>query len=150
MPDYFRPVFAGDLLTLFVYWELMALTSAALTFGGLGCTDDSDAPLRTEDAAVTEGFSKTLEINGVGYRAQAQGNKLTLNLGYSHDVIFDVPEGVSAPDAIELENGAIRYVAYGGHEAIRGIDYLVRDASWRTPPGPTWSASGSRPSSAAR
>ncbi len=44
---------------------------------------------------VTDGFKKELEINGVGYRAQAQGNKLTLNLGYSHDVIFDVPEGVT-------------------------------------------------------
>ena len=44
---------------------------------------------------VTDGFKKELEINGVGYRAQAQGNKLTLNLGLSHDVIFDVPEGVS-------------------------------------------------------
>ena len=44
---------------------------------------------------VTDGFKKELEINGVGYRAAAQGNKLTLNLGYSHDVIFDVPEGVT-------------------------------------------------------
>ncbi len=44
---------------------------------------------------VTEGFKKELEINGVGYRAQAQGNKVTLNLGLSHDVIFEVPEGVT-------------------------------------------------------
>ncbi len=44
---------------------------------------------------VTEGFKKELEINGVGYRAQAQGNKVTLNLGLSHDVIFDVPQGVT-------------------------------------------------------
>ena len=44
---------------------------------------------------VTNGFKKELEINGVGYRAQAQGNKLTLNLGLSHDVIYSVPDGVS-------------------------------------------------------
>ncbi|MCG6884762.1 MAG: 50S ribosomal protein L6 [Silicimonas sp.] len=44
---------------------------------------------------VTQGFKKELEINGVGYRAQAQGNKMTLNLGLSHDVIFEVPEGVT-------------------------------------------------------
>ena len=44
---------------------------------------------------VTNGFKKELEINGVGYRAQAQGNKVTLNLGLSHDVIFEVPEGVT-------------------------------------------------------
>ena len=44
---------------------------------------------------VSNGFKKELELSGVGYRAQAQGNKLTLNLGLSHDVIFDVPEGVT-------------------------------------------------------
>ncbi|MGI9390393.1 MAG: 50S ribosomal protein L6 [Boseongicola sp.] len=44
---------------------------------------------------VTEGFKKELEINGVGYRAAIQGNVLKLNLGYSHDVDFDVPEGVT-------------------------------------------------------
>ena len=44
---------------------------------------------------VTQGFKKQLEINGVGYRAQMQGNKLVLNLGLSHDVNFEVPEGVT-------------------------------------------------------
>lgn len=44
---------------------------------------------------VTDGFRKELVITGVGYRAQAQGNRLTLNLGLSHDVIFDVPDGVT-------------------------------------------------------
>lgn len=44
---------------------------------------------------VTDGFRKELQITGVGYRAQAQDNKLTLNLGLSHDVIFDVPEGIT-------------------------------------------------------
>ncbi|RMF33625.1 MAG: 50S ribosomal protein L6 [Alphaproteobacteria bacterium] len=43
---------------------------------------------------VTEGFRKELEINGVGYRAQVQGRTLKLALGYSHDVDFDIPEGV--------------------------------------------------------
>jgi len=45
-------------------------------------------------AGVTEGFSKTLEINGVGYRAAVQGKGLKLNLGYSHDVVYDIPEGI--------------------------------------------------------
>ena len=52
---------------------------------------------------VTNGFKKELELSGVGYRAQAQGNKLTLNLGYSHDVIFDVPEGVSVTTPKQTE-----------------------------------------------
>ncbi len=44
---------------------------------------------------VTEGFKKELEIQGVGYRAQMQGNVLKLSLGYSHDVDFTVPEGIT-------------------------------------------------------
>ncbi|SFG36912.1 large subunit ribosomal protein L6 [Palleronia marisminoris] len=44
---------------------------------------------------VTIGFKKELEITGVGYRAQIQGNVLKLNLGLSHDVDFEVPEGVT-------------------------------------------------------
>lgn len=44
---------------------------------------------------VTDGFKKELEIQGVGYRAQMQGNVLKLSLGYSHDVDFTVPEGVT-------------------------------------------------------
>jgi len=56
-------------------------------------------------AGVTEGFSKVLEISGVGYRAQAQGKKLKLQLGYSHDVDIDVPEGidVKTPDQTTVE-----------------------------------------------
>ena len=44
---------------------------------------------------VTEGFTKTLEITGVGYRANAQGKNLKLQLGYSHDVDYPVPEGIT-------------------------------------------------------
>ncbi|MBQ6128995.1 MAG: 50S ribosomal protein L6 [Lachnospiraceae bacterium] len=43
---------------------------------------------------VTDGYEKKLEVNGVGYRAQKQGKKLTLNLGYSHPVEMEDPEGV--------------------------------------------------------
>jgi large subunit ribosomal protein L6 len=45
---------------------------------------------------VSEGFSKKLEINGVGYRVAAQGSDLKFNLGFSHDVIYKIPTGVSA------------------------------------------------------
>ena len=58
---------------------------------------------------VTEGFTKVLEINGVGYRAQAQGKNLKLQLGYSHDVNYAVPEGVEVktPDANTVEISGI-------------------------------------------
>ena len=44
---------------------------------------------------VTDGFERKLELVGVGYRAQAQGSKLNLTLGFSHPVVYEVPEGVS-------------------------------------------------------
>ena len=43
---------------------------------------------------VTEGYTRSLEINGVGYRANVQGKVLQLNLGYSHDVNYPIPEGI--------------------------------------------------------
>ena len=46
-------------------------------------------------AGVTKGYEKKLEINGVGYRAQMQGKNLQLALGYSHEVIFAIPDGIT-------------------------------------------------------
>ena len=44
---------------------------------------------------VTNGFKKNLELRGVGYRAQAQGTKLTMQLGFSHDIVYEAPEGIT-------------------------------------------------------
>jgi large subunit ribosomal protein L6 len=54
---------------------------------------------------VSDGFTKTLEINGVGYRAAVQGKNLKLQLGYSHDVDYPIPEGIAikTPDATTVE-----------------------------------------------
>jgi len=46
-------------------------------------------------AGVTKGFEKRLEINGVGYRASLQGKNLQLALGYSHDIVYPIPEGIA-------------------------------------------------------
>ncbi len=59
---------------------------------------------------VSEGFTKELQLQGVGYRAQAQGKKLNLSLGFSHPVVYDVPEG------IEIETPSQTQVI------VRGID----------------------------
>ncbi|MEQ1541291.1 MAG: 50S ribosomal protein L6 [Novosphingobium sp.] len=58
---------------------------------------------------VTQGYTKTLEITGVGYRANAQGKNLKLQLGYSHDVDFAVPEGIEikTPDNTTIEISGI-------------------------------------------
>ena len=64
---------------------------------------------------VTAGYTKVLEITGVGYRASAQGPKLKLQLGYSHDVELDVPEGleVKTPDQTTIEISGIDKQAVG-------------------------------------
>ncbi len=64
---------------------------------------------------VTEGFSKTLNITGVGYRASVQGKALKLQLGYSHDVNIDVPEGltVATPDQTTVNISGIDKQAVG-------------------------------------
>ena len=58
---------------------------------------------------VTDGFTKVLEITGVGYRAALQGKNLRLQLGYSHDVNYAVPEGIDikTPDANTVEISGI-------------------------------------------
>ena len=58
---------------------------------------------------VTEGYTKVLEINGVGYRAKVQGKTLNMQLGFSHDVNIDIPEGieVKTPDNTTVEVSGI-------------------------------------------
>lgn len=52
---------------------------------------------------VCEGFEKKLELVGVGYRAQAQGNKLNLTLGFSHPVVYEVPAGITVETPSQTE-----------------------------------------------
>ena len=55
-------------------------------------------------AGVTKGFERRLEISGVGYRASVQGKNLQLALGYSHDVVYPIPEGITiaTPKPVEI------------------------------------------------
>ena len=76
---------------------------------------------------VSDGFKKELEITGVGYRAQMQGNTLKLNLGYSHEVDFEAPEGVTitAPKQTEI-------VVEGNDQQLVGqVAANIRE--WRSP-----------------
>ena len=75
---------------------------------------------------VTDGFTKELEINGVGYRAQMQGKKLVLGLGYSHPVEYEAPEGITievpAPNKIIIK-GANKEVV--GETAAKIREYRL-------------------------
>ena len=75
---------------------------------------------------VTEGYQKTLEIVGVGYRAQKQGNKLVLNLGFSHPVEMEDPQGIET--AVE---GAKIIVKGIDKQQVGNYAAVIRD--WRRP-----------------
>jgi large subunit ribosomal protein L6 len=55
-------------------------------------------------SGVTKGFEQRLEINGVGYRASVQGKNLQIALGYSHDIVYPIPEGIAiaTPKPVEI------------------------------------------------
>lgn len=61
------------------------------------------ANLQNMVMGLGDGFERKLEIIGVGYRAQAQGKKLNLTLGFSHPVVFDVPDGITVETPSQTE-----------------------------------------------
>jgi len=76
---------------------------------------------------VTTGFKKELEIQGVGYRAQMQGNTLKLNLGLSHDVTYTAPEGVT----VTSPKPTIIFVEGIDDQAVGQVAANIR--AWRKP-----------------
>lgn len=78
---------------------------------------------------VTEGFKKELEINGVGYRAQKQGKNLVMNLGFSHQVIIEEPEGIK----IEVPNPNSIIINGADKEAVGQLATVIRE---KRPPEP--------------
>jgi large subunit ribosomal protein L6 len=73
---------------------------------------------------VSAGYARTMEITGTGYRAQVQGKNLVLNLGYSHEVVYPVPEGIRVtcekPTSVRVEGVDKRLVGQVAAE-IRGF-----------------------------
>ena len=76
---------------------------------------------------VTQGFEKKLQLVGVGYKAEKKGNKLVMNLGYSHPVEMEDPEGITTevPSATEV-------VVKGSDKALVG-NYAANIRAWRKP-----------------
>ena len=70
------------------------------------------ALIRNMVKGVTDGYAKVLEVEGVGYRADAQGQKLTLNVGFSHPVIMEVPQGLTAT----VEKNVITISGFNKHQ----------------------------------
>ena len=77
---------------------------------------------------VTNGFSKVLEINGVGYRAELKGSTLNLSLGYSHPVVYPLPKGITA----EVDTKANRITVSGIDKELVGV-VAAKIRSFREP-----------------
>lgn len=76
---------------------------------------------------VTQGYSKTLKIEGTGYRASKQGNKLNLNLGFSHPIVLEDPEGITT------ETPDDRTIKVSGINKEKVGNYAANIRAWRKP-----------------
>ena len=88
----------------------LKVQEGVVVFGPIGNDRKSEAMAGTTRALVqnmvlggSEGFEKRLELQGVGYRAQAKGNQVSLQLGFSHPVDYELPEGISAETPSQTE-----------------------------------------------
>lgn len=71
---------------------------------------------------VTKGYSKDLEIQGVGFRAQVQGKQVTLSLGYSHPIVFQVPDQVT----VEVKDGTALTVSGPSKQMVGQVSARIR------------------------
>ena len=90
-----RSFTAGDDVTLTIENDAIKVTPRGLSKRARQQWGMSRSMIANLVTGVTTGFKKEMEIQGVGYRAAMQGKNLQLQLGYSHEVIFDVPAGVT-------------------------------------------------------
>lgn len=81
------------------------------------------AVLNNMVVGVSEGFKKTLEINGVGYRAQLQGNTLVVSAGYSHTVEMPVPNGLK----VELPKNTVIIISGADKQAVGQFAAEIRE-----------------------
>jgi large subunit ribosomal protein L6 len=90
-----RSFTAGDDVTMTVEGETVKVAPRGLSKRARSQWGMTRSMIQNLVTGVTTGFKKEMEIQGVGYRAAAQGNVLKLSLGYSHEVNFEVPKGVT-------------------------------------------------------
>jgi len=80
-----------------------SLTFAARSKKGVAMSGTTRALINNMVVGVTDGWEKKLVLNGVGYRVAAQGKSLNLTLGFSHPVVYELPEGLSADTPSQTE-----------------------------------------------
>jgi large subunit ribosomal protein L6 len=89
--------------TVEVKQEDSRLTFAAVNSDARAMAGTTRALVNNMVVGVSDGFEKKLQLNGVGYRCAVQGKKLNLTLGFSHPVVYELPEGISAEAPSQTE-----------------------------------------------
>jgi large subunit ribosomal protein L6 len=89
--------------TVEVKHEDSRLTFAAANIDARAMAGTTRALVNNMVVGVSDGFEKKLQLNGVGYRCAVQGKKLNLTLGFSHPVVYELPEGISAVSPSQTE-----------------------------------------------
>jgi large subunit ribosomal protein L6 len=79
------------------------LTFAAVSGKGTAMAGTTRSLVNNMVIGVSDGFERRLQLNGVGYRVAVQGNNLNLTLGFSHPVVYELPEGISAETPSQTE-----------------------------------------------
>lgn len=100
-----------DLVSVVIENNTVAFAPAKDTLQARALWGTYAAIARNLIEGVTTGFKKVLEIEGVGYRAEAQGQKLTMSLGFSHPIVIEVPQGITAA----VEKGVITITGADKH-----------------------------------
>jgi large subunit ribosomal protein L6 len=98
-----RSFTAGDDVTIAIEGDAVKVTPRGLSKRARQQWGMTRSMVENLVTGVTTGFKKEMEISGVGYRAAVQGNILKLSLGYSHEVNFEVPKGVTVTSAKPTE-----------------------------------------------
>ena len=98
-----RSFTAGDDVTLTIEGETVKVTPRGMSKRARAQWGMSRSMIQNLVTGVTTGFRKDMEIQGVGYRAAMQGKNLQLQLGFSHEVIFEVPDGVTVATPKQTE-----------------------------------------------
>jgi large subunit ribosomal protein L6 len=113
LSQYFNPMYVSvDKDDKFVYVKKSSDAKNADAMHGLYRSLINNAIV-----GVSEGFTKILQIEGVGYKASVSGNKLTLAVGYSHDVIYNIPEGIN----IEVDKKGVEIKVSGIDKQLVGL-----------------------------
>ena len=113
----------NDLVAITQEENQLVIAPKAETTAGWAQAGTARSLLNAMVIGVSKGFEKKLELNGVGYRAQAQGSKLNLTLGFSHPVAYEMPAGITVETPSQTEiivKGADKQVVGQVAANIRG------------------------------